>query len=274
VVLDANGTSSYIEFEANTERKWFIPPSAASLSELIFDIQPIDTQWTAHIMAYNHLDGHDTGRLSLSGGGAISSTRGGRIDLYGADRGGAGLGGDVAVLTADSGDLTLSSANSGRTFVQTGSSGGIDFRTGGTDRQWFIEPAGASESELRFEITPIDTQWTANIMAYDHGDGHDTGRLSLTGGGEISSNRGGRIDLYGADRGAPGAGGDVILISADAGDILLNSGAGGNVIIDDSAGTTWSAFGSVGSGTACTVTNGDYVTIKLNNIVRRIVLCD
>lgn len=234
----STGSTGSIIFETNSQRKWLMPYTAAATSELVYGILGT-ANWSAYVINASN-DGTDSGRLSLSGGGAIGTNRGGRIDLYGADRGGAGAGGDVDIYSADDGDILLVSRGSGDVVLNgSGATSYIDFETNG-QQKWFIAPTAADTSELYFGILGT-ANWVANILNSSN-DGSDSGRLTLSGGGGVGTTRGGRIDLYGADRGGAGLGGDVILVSADDGDILIQSRGTGDVVLNGSGAGSYIDF--------------------------------
>ena len=244
ILLNVTGAAGYIDFNTNNLQKFFIAPTADLDSELYYGRTNV-ANWYAKVLAATS-DGGDSGRFTISGGGAVGTTRGGRIDFYGADRGGAGLGGDINIMAADSGDILLEAINNGDIVLNTVGAGGyIDFQTA-NEQKWFIAPTVTTISELYFGILGVPN-WEARILNSSN-DGTDSGRLSLSGGGALGVTRGGRIDLYGADRGGAGLGGDIVIQAADQGDVSIRTSGtgGGNVVLDAGGATGYINFESGG----------------------------
>ena len=180
----------------------------------------------------NTPNGTDSGRMNISGGGGTgtSSSRGGSVSVFGADRGGAGAGGDVQIITADNGDIL---------FNAHGAGGYIDFRTG-NEQKWFMAPSAASNSELYYGKSGTGN-WHAKILAATS-NGNDDDRFTISGGGAVGGSRGAFIDLYGADRGGAGLGGDVLISTADNGDLTLNTAGSGDIVLDSDGATGYIDF--------------------------------
>lgn len=202
-------------------RRWSFETGGAADHSYIYYGDGATANWIAEILS-NTVNGADTSMIRIGGGGGAGVTRGGWIDIQGADFGGAALGGDVRINTADNGDIALYTDQSG---------GHIFFALGG-EQKWYMVPTAASTSRMVFGING-SANWIGEILA-DTSDAADDSILRLSGGGAaIGPTRGGVVEIEGADYGGAGAGGDVRLKTADAGDItLITASSGGHVFID------------------------------------------
>lgn len=152
----------------------------------------------ASLIAADTADGADNKRLEICGGGAASSTRGGRITLSGNESGNQGL---VEIVAGD-----VASGQGVR--LTTIGTQPVEFWTQATKR-WFIDSAG----DYRFTST-------SGLIGPDTIDGSDNKRLLLCGGGSQGDTRGGTIYLYGNEHGSTGS---VEILAGGAGSIFFET---------------------------------------------------
>lgn len=119
------------------------------------------------IIRANTSDSSDTSNLILTGGGNSGNSRGGSIELYGNEY--ASIGGDVILRMGAAGDGIRFVGSAGNDRVLIDQSGDIRFTSG----------------------TPTGRLLTNTT------DGDDDGAIIIAGGGDFSSVRGSRLEVYG-----------------------------------------------------------------------------
>lgn len=233
---------------SGTLRRWYIDSSgrlnqdATNGSDFVFNV-------AGAVIRQGTADAADTGAISLNGGGANGSSRGGSVEVHGNEN-----------------------ASTGKVILRAGNvtGGTVDIATAGADR-WSFDRSGnfvqngTSGLDIVFAITN-------GLIRSNTSDGSDNKNVILAGGGTSGSSRGASFEAYGNEfAGTPGnaivkagniAGGRIVLATGgnDRFYIDINGVLQNNVAANESTGAGAALLGA--NSPAVTLT-APYTWIKI-----------
>jgi len=186
---------------------------------------------TAPTISLNTSDASDTGSISISGGGtAADSTRGGGFRAYGNEHGSYPGGISIFGGAVTNAHLNVWLGHSTSLFKINNSSG---------TELWRFTDAG-----------DLKATGTSPAIINNTTDGSDTARISICGGGSLSSTRGAQLHLYGNEH------------ASSPGNVSLGGGNATNAHVTIStAGTGSSIYITPGGSNALIFGPGPYIQV-------------
>lgn len=188
---------------------------------------------TSNVISAGTVDGADSSRVVIAGGGTNSDTRGGYCTFSGNESGGAGS------VSCTAGNIT---------------NGGFSWDTGGSNRWQIPYSASATSTELTFGSSGYSG--VGALIRATTNDGADDSCITLSGGGANAGTRGARISAGGNESGNCGNG----VVTISTGGI---SGAGIRFSLQDEtttsgqfAGILDANFGATSKAQVKTVSSG------------------
>jgi hypothetical protein len=161
---------------------------------------------TAFLISTNTTDASDTKAITLTGGGAAGSSRGGAVEVYGNEN-----------------------ANTGKVILRAGnvSGGTIDLATGGATR-WQVDISG---NLVQDATNGLDIVFNNSLAVIRQGttDGSDNKVVVVAGGGAQGHTRGAYLQVFGNEYGSSLSGWHRVLTGSASGasiELAINSSTG------------------------------------------------